>query len=1222
MAVFTFRVLLSTTCLTAALLCAVPCVAYANPEGGVVSAGQASISENGKKIDILQQSDKAVIDWRGFNIAPDEHTEFHQPGSGSITLNRVNSPFASHIDGQLTANGNVVIINQNGVMFGQTAKVDVNGLVATTANIDNDRFMQDGVLAFDKPGNPDAAIVNEGRITAKEAGLVGLVAPNVVNSGIITAKLGRVQLASGDTVVVDLYGDGLMKIAVSDGVKSQIIANTGIIAADGGNIALTAAAGKNIVNNLIAQSGALQARSVGVKNGKIIIAADKRGTQGSGSTVLVSGIVDASGRSEGERGGKITVTGDNIALLGGTLIDASGHTGKSGTTAGKEKSAIRDGSAGGEILIGGDYLGGGDTPAAENLYVDRGALILNDSLDSGDAGRTIFWSDGTTQFHGNVLARALGANGDGGFVETSGHGYLEADGFVDLTAKNGTRGAYFLDPANIAIYGNVDPAFQSTDGTSVDLGGSLLLWIDGADTNTVTLAYGTMSTTASGTIGNNTITVGTNAGLAVGARIRLGGAGATTTANTMGANTYTISGIAGTTITLAETLTTNYAASALYQGYVSQVDDKSGNGHNASQGTAASRPLWLSNGHNGMGIMRFDGANDFLPANAPIGATATFSLMTSLTSSPNGNMLFALHTGNPGPDTYFSGNWITWNTYDGVNNKFATFPANIMNGNLHHYLYNIAPGDTNLYYDGALLGTALYKNPTRTRIQIGGHSPSYTWRGNIDGAIVYNAALTANEQAVLDQYQSVKWDMALIPPGTGGSEAAKAMASDGYSVFTTDYLERLSQSADISLQATNNITLDLKGDTLAVANDRNFSLTTTSGNIAGVSNGVITTNRTGSGGNITMIAGGSGIIDVGLLTLNANGGGTVMLTSPGTMTLGTINATSILARATGAGSDITIPSGKVLTALGAGTPLTLVVGRNFINNAGAGALSAASGRWLVYSTNPASDTTGSLSNAFRRFTCAYGGSCPALGSGNGLLYSYTPTLTATPDALALIYGDAAPSLSGYGYTLSGYLGADSGDDSVTGSLNGSTTYAQGSGVGSYDINHSTGSLASAMGYGFSYANDPGAITVGAKALTITADDATRPQGQANPVFTASYNGFVLGDTSSVISGLNITSPANASSPTGSYDIIPAGASAANYALSYVNGVLTITPAASSTAIPDTVLRVSQGLGATSIESVIISDLGVENAGNPSEKSGMQLDGCAELVNGLQICLDL
>ena len=219
-----------------------------------MSAGQAQIVNNGKITDISQQSSKAVIDWRGFNIAPDETTAFHQPSASSLTLNRVNSGGASTIDGKLTANGNIVIINQNGVLFGNNAKVDVNGIIATTANIDNNKFMNNsGKLVFDKAGNPNASIINNGTITAKDAGLVGMVAPRVINNGLIVARLGKVTLASGDTTTVDLYGDNLMEIAVSDKVKSQLVENTGTIKANGGKIVLTAADARGMVDIAKAQ---------------------------------------------------------------------------------------------------------------------------------------------------------------------------------------------------------------------------------------------------------------------------------------------------------------------------------------------------------------------------------------------------------------------------------------------------------------------------------------------------------------------------------------------------------------------------------------------------------------------------------------------------------------------------------------------------------------------------------------------------------------------------------------------------------------------------------------------------------------------------------------------------------------------------------------------------------------------------------------------------------
>ena len=95
-------------------------------------------------------------------------------------------------------------------------------------------------------------------------------------------------------------------------------------------------------------------------------AADK-GKKSGKSGVIVEASLDASGLKQGERGGSIEVLGDDIAILNGTIMDATGHSGLSGTTDGKLVSDVREGSAGGDIRIGGDYLGGGNTAAAQNL---------------------------------------------------------------------------------------------------------------------------------------------------------------------------------------------------------------------------------------------------------------------------------------------------------------------------------------------------------------------------------------------------------------------------------------------------------------------------------------------------------------------------------------------------------------------------------------------------------------------------------------------------------------------------------------------------------------------------------------------------------------------------------------------------------------------------------------------------------------------------------------
>ena len=400
------RTLLNSTCLSASMVFVAATAAYANPLDGTVSAGSATIAASGNRLDITQSTNKAVIDWRGFDIGAGETTAFHQPSSGSITLNRVNSGSASLINGALTANGNVFIVNPNGVVFGNQAQVDVNGLVATTANISNSNFMA-GNLKFDQAGNPDAVIENRGTITAADAGLVGLVAPNVINSGVINARLGRVHLASGDTVTVDLYGDGLLEVAASDALKSQLVDNSGSINAAGGTIALTAAAGSETVNSLIRVTGELHAPSFSVKKGKIIIYAEgshavlgndpaKKDVKQGKSTVLVSGTLDVS--SDHGEAGKVVISADQVAIQSGAVIDASGAQG------------------GGEVHVGGDVHGGvatmeatldslnSTTPNALLTVMEQGAVILASATDSGKGGTVSIWADDRTSFAASMVA--------------------------------------------------------------------------------------------------------------------------------------------------------------------------------------------------------------------------------------------------------------------------------------------------------------------------------------------------------------------------------------------------------------------------------------------------------------------------------------------------------------------------------------------------------------------------------------------------------------------------------------------------------------------------------------------------------------------------------------------------------------------------------------------------------------------------------------------------
>ncbi len=424
--IFSHSCLQTSTMLTGVIaLAAFGHSAQAAPAGGNVVAGQAAIAASGSTTDITQSSNRALIEWGNFDIGSNESVNFFQPGSSSVTLNRVTAGNASQINGKLNANGNVIIVNSQGVMFGAGAQVNVGGLVATTADVDNKKFMEGGNIAFDKAGNPNAQIVNDGNVKVAEGGLALLVGSNVTNNGLIQAQLGKAQLASGETFTVDLYGDGLISLQASDQLSKQLVQNSGTIEANGGQVLLTAAAAQSAVESVINMDGLVQADSIGSKGGRVVLSGAK--------TTLVAGKIDAKGTAGSEKGGEVNVLGGNVGILTGATIDASGNTG------------------GGTILIGGDYQGQGTTPTAQNTVLQTGASLFANALLNGNGGKVIVWADNNTFFYGNIEAKGGAAGGNGGFVETSGKEYLDAIGSVDASAANGLGGTWLLDPNNINI---------------------------------------------------------------------------------------------------------------------------------------------------------------------------------------------------------------------------------------------------------------------------------------------------------------------------------------------------------------------------------------------------------------------------------------------------------------------------------------------------------------------------------------------------------------------------------------------------------------------------------------------------------------------------------------------------------------------------------------------------------------------------------------------------
>lgn len=127
------------------------------PRGGVVTSGDAAIDDNGRAMTIRQQSPRAVLDWQSFNIGRKNSVEFKQPSSTAIALNNIRQADPSRIDGRLTANGQVYLINQNGFVFGSGSRVNVNSLVASTLKI-SDKNFQTGITKVFNDSTDTAAL--------------------------------------------------------------------------------------------------------------------------------------------------------------------------------------------------------------------------------------------------------------------------------------------------------------------------------------------------------------------------------------------------------------------------------------------------------------------------------------------------------------------------------------------------------------------------------------------------------------------------------------------------------------------------------------------------------------------------------------------------------------------------------------------------------------------------------------------------------------------------------------------------------------------------------------------------------------------------------------------------------------------------------------------------------------------------------------------------------
>lgn len=321
----------------------------AMPSGGDIRSGQGSISQDGKNMTVLQNSDRMAIDWTKFDIAKDETVRYAQPDRNAISLNRVTGGQQSVIAGNLNANGNVVLVNPNGVVFTKNSSVDVGGLVASTARLNDEAMKNFGNgkdslgLSLDKDST--ASVINEGQIKA-QGGLVALHAANVENKGTITNEGGTLAMAAAKNLTLSAADDDKLNFTVDGDLAKAQVLNSGSLKADGGYVVMTVKSAGDVLSTVVNNSGTIEAKTLR-KNEKGQILLDG----GDNGQVEVSGTLDASGTEAGQDAGNIKVIGQKTLVHDNTSLLAKGNV------------------DGGKIETSGDVLSLGD-----GLTIDAGGV--------------------------------------------------------------------------------------------------------------------------------------------------------------------------------------------------------------------------------------------------------------------------------------------------------------------------------------------------------------------------------------------------------------------------------------------------------------------------------------------------------------------------------------------------------------------------------------------------------------------------------------------------------------------------------------------------------------------------------------------------------------------------------------------------------------------------------------------------------------------------------
>lgn len=417
------------------------------PQKDRVVFGTVNIEKTADKMTIKQETNKAQINWKSFDIGKNKEVEFKQPDANSVAYNRVTGGNASQIQGKLTANGKVYLANPNGVIITKGAEINVAGLLATTKDLEQisengnsyqfTRKTKDGQVVKDrlvlKDGQElkEGQVINEGKITAQD--FVVLNGDEVINEGKIDATNGKVYLSSGYNFTFTLSDSGI-SVALEDNTVQGIVKNEGIIKA--GEITLSAKGRNQALDSLVVNNGVLEATKVSSKNGKVVLSADdvelNNNSDIKGEIVNfgteVTSNEDKKLKITSQTGSKVTSPQINFK---GKSVNINGNFGRenSGTHYNDEHKTLKT-----EVNI--------DVPDTENIQI----------ADKDNAGTDSFIQTGALS---SLLANNGKVNLKGNEVNISGNINIDSFKGSDSLLKLTNQGHINIDHADIHSKGRL-----------------------------------------------------------------------------------------------------------------------------------------------------------------------------------------------------------------------------------------------------------------------------------------------------------------------------------------------------------------------------------------------------------------------------------------------------------------------------------------------------------------------------------------------------------------------------------------------------------------------------------------------------------------------------------------------------------------------------------------------------------------------------------------------